>query len=282
AWSYVGSNLRWIIASIGRPTDNFQGNFINLGIASQAQRYIALNTRIFTATVGILAICGIVRRLRHRYYDVPAVLLMGAPLLMLAGNAYGGEILFRLYYFALPCLVFFIAALLFPSQAVVTLRRNVAASFLLCLCLFAGFLLPYYGRESQNYESDEELAATQYVYDHAPAGALLGNVAEPLLYHDYEDYSYLTLTDLPREERLQIVTDPADQLAMRMRRSQPPTAYFTITRNQRAFVTATGELPAGSLERIDEALLHSPDFTVVFRNRDAIVFSLILNTGGSS
>ena len=50
-------------------------------------------------------------------------------------------------------------------------------------------------------------------------------------------------------------------------------AYLIITRSQIAEMEALGELPPGSLEQIGRALLASPEFDVLVRNRDAIVFT---------
>ena len=57
-------------------------------------------------------------------------------------------------------------------------------------------------------------------------------------------------------------------------------AYLIITRSQIAEMEALGELPPQSLERIQRALLASPEFDVLVRNRDAIVFTRP-GTGGS-
>jgi hypothetical protein len=276
AWSYVGSNLRWILESIGKPTDNLQSNFISLGNVSQAQRYIASDTRFFTAAVGLLAVCGFIRRIRNGYLDTVGILLIGAPLLMLGGSAYGGEILFRLYFFALPFFAFFIAAWIYPSQTLVTSRYSMILAIVLSLCLFAGFLLPYYGKERSNYFTNEEFAASQYLYDNAPPGALWADAARewPLLYRNYEIYSYVSIDDLPAAQRARILNDPANELAALLGEYNAPAAYFIITRSQRSFTESTGRLPRGTLDRIEEQLLQSDKFRVFFVDRDAIIFSL--------
>ena len=58
-------------------------------------------------------------------------------------------------------------------------------------------------------------------------------------------------------------------------------AYMIITRSQIAEQDALGELPPESLQKIERALLASPEFDVLVRNRDAIVFTRADSGGGS-
>jgi hypothetical protein len=51
-------------------------------------------------------------------------------------------------------------------------------------------------------------------------------------------------------------------------------AYLLITRSQKAESEMTGVLPAGTLEMVEQTLLQSPQFDVVFSNGDATIFTL--------
>ena len=50
--------------------------------------------------------------------------------------------------------------------------------------------------------------------------------------------------------------------------------YLLITRSQKANIDALGIMPAGSLDRIENALMVSGKFKVVYGNADAKIFIL--------
>jgi hypothetical protein len=114
AAGFMGENLRSVISSIGELRSNVAEGLINLELASTGQVIVAIMGRGLTLLVMLLAGLGIFRRMRNGYLDLSAILLAVAPFLLLLGNAYGGEILFRVYLFSLPWLVFFIAGLIYP------------------------------------------------------------------------------------------------------------------------------------------------------------------------
>ncbi len=206
-----------------------------------------------------------------------AVLLIGAPGLMLGGSAYAGEILFRLYFFALPFLVFFIAACIYPSRTLVTSRRRTVLAFVLSMCLLGGFLLPYYGHEGNNYITKEEFEAAQYLHNVAPPGTLLVDGSPDWLqvaYRNYEDYSYYSLGALPAADRIRMVDDPVNELINIMQKGQYSDMYITLTRSQKSYADSLGLLPHGGLHRIQQQLSQSNKFQVVFVNQDAIIFTL--------
>jgi hypothetical protein len=51
-------------------------------------------------------------------------------------------------------------------------------------------------------------------------------------------------------------------------------SYLLITRSQKIYIDEVGEMPTGSLDRVQDALLASGKFDVVFSNEDAIIFAL--------
>ena len=48
-----------------------------------------------------------------------------------------------------------------------------------------------------------------------------------------------------------------------------------ITRSQKHLVDTSGEMPPGSLDRVEQTLRRSPDFRVAYANPDATVFVLV-------
>jgi len=71
-----------------------------------------------------------------------------------------------------------------------------------------------------------------------------------------------------------VINHPVETLSRWMRNSKYSEAYLIITRSMKAEVDAIGELPKGSLEKIEQALLGSGDFSLVFQNSEAEVCAL--------
>lgn len=101
--------------TIGRLFSNFDSNIVDISQASPGQVLVNRITLGLTASVGILALLGGIRRLRSGNWDLTAALLVLAPTTVLVATSYGGEIVFRVYLFSLPSMAFFVAALLYPN-----------------------------------------------------------------------------------------------------------------------------------------------------------------------
>jgi hypothetical protein len=52
------------------------------------------------------------------------------------------------------------------------------------------------------------------------------------------------------------------------------TAYLFLTAAQRAECEQTGLLPAGALQRMDHTLSTAPRFTLLLRDRDAVIYRI--------
>src|SRR5262249_51764198 len=115
--AFVEGNIHWVILSIGRLTNNVESNLVDLSLTSPGQRFVALAGRGLTVALWGMALLGGLRRLYNGFWDLACALLILSPFLMLAGNSYGGEMLFRVYFFSAPFMAFFAAALLYPHLA---------------------------------------------------------------------------------------------------------------------------------------------------------------------
>ncbi len=273
ATAYLDGNLSTIFGTIGSLLGNLNGNLVNLHSSSQAQVLIAFMDRGLTAFMVGLALLGILTRLRHDTWDVPAVLLMLSPMPMLAANAYGGEILFRVYYFALPFLAFFAAAMFYPR---ISSNQSFSAAIVIyiSLIMLAGFVFAYYGKENMNYFPPQEVAASEYLHQIAPPGSLImdGTTSWPFLYENYEEYNYLSISNFDNKGLKNLLNDPVDGIAKIM--SNYSSAYLVFNHTQFADENLTYVLPPGTLEHIQALLMTSPRFKVIYQNQDAIVFTL--------
>lgn len=270
-------NIAGVIQSIGRLFDNIGANLIDLSLASPGQKLIAMMSRGLTAAVAVLALVGGIRRLRQGYWDLSFILLTIAPFPLIAGNSYGGEMLFRIYFFTLPFMTFFAAALLYPSPASGTSGWTVALTMLLSITLLVGFCFAYYGKERMFYFSQNEVDAAQYLYNTAPNGSLIvdGTVNYPWAFKNYEEYTYLSLNEMSPTDLASLSQDPIGVLNRWMNDRSYSAAYLIITRSQKANVEMLGLLPPGLLDRIEQSLVHSAKFKLIYSNRDAKIFKLV-------
>jgi hypothetical protein len=205
----------------------------------------------------------------------PIVLLGLAPLPLLAANDYGGEIVFRIYLFALPATAFLGAAVLWRSRG----RPRVQAVVfpLALLAMLAGFMFGYYGKERMNYFSPDEVAASNYLFANAPRGSvIIGATSEyPGLFTEYEHYvNESWLGNLTPGEQVEVDADPVSSLVSLMRDSDGRPAYFLLTRSQEAEIELSGLVTPAALTQIEQIAGNVPELTVIYQNPDAAIMVL--------
>jgi hypothetical protein len=290
AVAFLNGNLYWIVQSIGHAEANSSSNLVNSSRVSPGLQFVSLMGRALTALVWGLALLGLVRRLRKGYLDLSCTLLAIAPVPMLASNSYGGEMLFRVYFFGLPFMVFFVASFLYPSPAAGTARRTIAVTALISGALLVCLCFAYYGKERMYYFTKDEVTAAEYLYTAAPSRSLLidGTWNYPWAFHNYERYTYQSLafehnlsTGISQKQQQALLGHPAAVVAQMMGVKGYRAAYLIITRSQKADVDESGWLPLGSLDRIERALKQSSRFKVVLANHDATIFTLANTRQGS-
>jgi len=273
AMTFLRQNLYWIIASIGHPDQNTQSSFVDLTHATLDQQVVSFAARGLTAGMGLLALVG---WLRLRHYGLPRrvpALLSVSPVVLLFANSYSGEMLFRVYLFALPFLALLAAGTIYPTRSQRAGRVVVPTVFAVLLAAF--FCLAYYGKERANYFTPDEVAASTWLYDHAPSGSLVvaPNAAFPWAFTHYETYDYTFLERLPTAERVSIASSPLPILEQTLRKRHGP-AFVVLTRSQNDYARYTGVLPNNAMAAIAAALQRDSDIRVAFHNRDATIFEM--------
>ncbi|MGN6754316.1 MAG: glycosyltransferase family 2 protein [Intrasporangium sp.] len=269
--TFLDQNLYWIIESIGHPGANAQAGLVDLSRTSTDQRLVSYADRGLTAGLVVLAGLGWIRLRRAGAPRRGAALLAISALPLLGANSYGGEMIFRVYLFALPFLALLTAGMVYPRA--VGRRLSAAVPVALALVLVAPFCLAYYGKERSNYFNPQEVAASEWLYSHAPAGSLLvgADAQQPWGFTHYADYDYLFLENLPIRQREALTRSPMAQIDQQTKR-HPGAIYVMLSRSQAVYARYTGVLPAASLTALTSALEHDPFFHVAYRNPDAVIF----------
>ena len=276
AWPWLSQNVADIESGFGKLGANASSGFISLSTASKGQVLVAEVDRIYSATVWVLAVIGFGRRFRTRN-ELALPLLALTPIPMLFTSDYDGEMLFRVYLFGLPFVAFYVAAAFFPRRTAGRSWWTRLALPLTVLLLVPGFAFSYYGKEEGNYFSPGEVEAAKLVYGIAPTGSLIVGATSdfPWGFINYEMYDYERFAlESPRVRR-QVLADPVGALSDAMSLEKHHHAYLVLTRAQRFDVEMTGILPPGGFDRIEQAVLRSPDFVVLYRSPDALVITLV-------
>ena len=283
ASSYVTVGLREVIASFGLPEQNVEANLIDVSQFGPGVRLVSAMARGVTAAVGLIAVLGWLRRLRRGVLDPGMTLLWLAPLGLLAVSGYGGEVLFRVYFFALPAMAFFVAALCYPAPEAGRGRRGALLPILLTAALATGSLFAYYGHERTNYFRPGEVAAADFLAETAPSGSLVIEASSnyPSRHRRYEQFTYVPLVAWARgnaEESRNAYT-LADIEEM-MADPRYPAAFLIVSRSQIEGLSLPGQASVEDLLRQVEA---SDDFAPLLANGDATVYGLAeRGPGGAS
>ena len=195
--------------------------------------------------------------------------------------------LLRVFLLSLPFCALFLAGLLSPpgSSSVSTAARGVIA-LTVTIALTAGFLVSRYGNETIDVFTRQEVDAVAHLYRIAPRGSLLlaGDANLPWKYREYGGYEYKTLGEY--ELDFSGPNELAHGVARILESSGGREGYFIVTRSQRETVRLLG-VPSPSksgsadgsdgvtwLQYLEQAVQDSPEFEVLFENRDGTIFTL--------
>lgn len=238
-------------------------------VVGSPEHLLVVRLRLLTTgCLGLLAIFGAWRAFRARYVSLPAALLAAAPVPVFMAQSYGGEMLLRIVFFALPFVSFFAACAFRPLPASKLSRLQAAALVLTAGILLQAFLVTRLGNERQDYVSPLEAEAAVKLYDLAPPGSQIVLIASaPTKYRDVEAHDYYDLSE--RELR----GPAAITMTAFLRKRQRP-AFFLITRGEKAYVDMSMGVPSGTLDRLQNTLDQSSDWHVLYRNSEAEILFL--------
>lgn len=267
---YVSSNLHQFLGALVQPDANVVSGLAQLGTAAPGQVEVSWVDRGLSAAVFLLAAVAFLTRRWTRRTGLP--LLVVAPLPLLVANAYGGEMIFRAYLFALPAAALLVAALFFPWDRRPLLRVLVVTPVL--LALLGGLLFGYYGKEAANYFTKDEVLAGRFVTSTRP-GSLIVSVtsAVPGLDTHYDKHPHVQLDEQELSDRQRLARNPLAGLEPFLAHSTAAKpAYIVLSRAQAAECYLNGTLPADTVQRLESQIAKARGFTTVYRNKDAVVY----------
>jgi len=268
AQAYLVGHLNDISGDLGQVNNIITADVTARVVGSPEHIFIGAMRVVMTVAIWGLAFIGAVFRLRRGYRDVSYILLAIAPFSLIVANSYGGEMLLRIYLFSLPLMVFFAAALFYITSASGRSRKMTAAVAVVSLVLLGGFLFTRYGNERMDYMTYAEVDGVRYLYSIAPVNSLFieGWDNDPMQLQDLEKYNDVTLAGISANA---ITAQDVNAIVQFIQGQRHSDAYLIITRSQKAAAELSSGLPPEAFDRLENALLRSRKFILVYSNPDA-------------
>ncbi len=276
---WLVQNSSQLLEGLGLPWANTSAHLIGEAQVPPDQVLAEWAARLLSAVVVVLAGIGFLRYRKYHYprartfwLSIPILAVAGLP--SVAANSYGGEIIFRVFLFAVPFLAVAGGAAFFPHPRIGRPAWAGPALAAVLLALVAGFSLANYGSEEMNYFSPREVAAASWLYRTAPRGAQViaatSNFPWAFVHYNWYSYTFLDTPSLGRD----VLRAPVKAMARLMEPGHGPGSYLILTRSQAAEIYLTAEWPPGAFSRLTRALQESSRFRVVYHNADALILQL--------
>jgi hypothetical protein len=266
--SYLAGHTAHVTAPVGSLGDNIHANLTGRFRGSAEHRFINYLRIVMTVVLWGLALLGAIRRLRKGYSDLIYVLLAIAPFPLLALQAYGGELLMRLYLFALPFVVFFAAAFFYTTPAAGHSWLTTVLVGLVSAALVGGFFFTRYGNERMNYFTANEINGVRYLYSVAEPGSqlLAARGVVPWKFQDYTTYRYVTIESIDQLD--------VDTITHLMKNKRYLASYLILTRSQQASAELYDGWSPDLWQHFARDLADSGELQVLYSNEDAAIFTL--------
>lgn len=271
---FLKANLAGELDQLGRTVEGVAERLVDTRDVTIGTASVVWVGRALSAGVAVVGGLGGLRRLMWGKRDGVVFVLMCAPVLILGVTSYGGEAIFRIYFFCLPFFAFFCAAFFFPNARYAPGIKTFVCFGLLSLLFSIGFLFANNGKDRQYRFSQDEVEAAVWLYSHDTPSTLLVEVSRnyPSQFMNYEDFFYLPISEEPEASRNEFLLNPGKTLGDWFSDTKWNDGYVIVTRSQLAHVEVSGILSADSLEKLVSDLLASPDLVQVYENQDVRIF----------
>jgi hypothetical protein len=233
----------------------------------------------YTGLIGLAAAVGWLRTLSTKRARRSMTVLAAVPVSMLFLQPYGGEMILRVFFFALPFLAYYVAAAL-PIDRVRPL--SAVALGLVVVMAVVTFHIARYGNSRLDIFSDAEQAGIAELYETAQPGSLILAAVDNLPWKDrgYELFDHETI-----DRRVTATLDPLivrDAVVALMFSDRTRPAYFVATRSQQTYVELLGGLPPDSIAITEELLRTDPSIEVIVDEPTIRIYELPATGGQGS
>jgi hypothetical protein len=263
---FLAGNLAGLLEAPLAPAQAASANVGQRLTGSAGHLFVVRARLAYTVLLWGLAAFGALRRYRWGNLDLEAIALAGVPFGLILLQAYGGEMLLRIYLFSLPFVSFLVAGLFFPSPARPFTPAATRTLSAVLAVLLIGLIITKHGNERAEYISADELAAIDRLYATAPVGSTIGAINEnsPSRYRLFEQYRYVTIQGAFLAMKVDAIRDALN--------GPDGCGFLFVTHSQEAAAELFSRVPASLWQRAETALIESGDFVPVYANRDATIY----------
>ena len=266
--TYLAGHVEGILADLGQAEQIAASTIVARVRGSADHQSIVVFRLVFSLAVWLLAAAGAVLRLRAGQLDLAVLLLAAAPFGLLGLQAYGGEMLLRVYLFSLPFVALLVAAAFYRSPRARPLRHG----FILLATVFvlmSGFMVARYGNARVDVMTGAERDAAEALYRLAPPDSLIAVASNstPLRHTNWEQYRY----GIVREA---LLSGDVDDVVASLAARDVAERHLFLTRSQSAILEIFRGIEQVRWDEILDDLRSAPEFERVYENADAIVFRL--------
>jgi hypothetical protein len=279
-WVSWGAESYWVghfgvlTGGVGAVGSNVQSGLTDRIHGADLQRSIVLALRIgFTGIVFAAALTSAYSQWRDRRTPwLPAALLL-APIPVVALQAYGGELLLRLFLFSVPFASILIAGWWDEDRLAGRLsarrfrRSRVALVVVACLATPPLFIVARYGNESYEQTFPGDLAVVDQFYRVVPHHSLvlLPGTSSPYRVGPFSEYRWVVSIPLYRQPR---------RVPHLLAQAGVTDAYVLVTRSSIAEAHYADSAPTNWARLLDETLRDTPGVTIVARSGPAVLYHL--------
>ncbi|MGD0698886.1 MAG: hypothetical protein ABSA02_03275 [Trebonia sp.] len=226
----------------------------------------------------ILYLPAVVSILRHRralgQVAIPAILAF-TPILVVFGQDYGGEAIYRVYMFSAAWCTILIANSLVQIRATVWRRVLVSCTWVVTVLL--GMQGNYASLSVDGFTS-QDLSASLWLYAHTPSGSmfvLAANDFPTLEAPDYRFFNSLIIPDFPTEPGMAWLTDANVAAVDKWIASFHYTnTYVIFSRRENAYAVYYDD-PVG-MAKMEKDVAHAPGWTAVYHNSDVMIYRVMV------
>jgi hypothetical protein len=194
-----------------------------------------------------------------------AAVLMLTPLVVITGQAYGGEAGLRAFLFSLPGAICLAALALAPA---LKFTRIVVTAVVIAL-LVPGFLIARWGNELSEEELPGEIEAIRVLYARAETGSTIMSITPEVAWEFEAVGRYRYAPNNLDEFAFGRVASIVAQI------KNPRGGYVVITRSQIVYAEQAYGLPDNWGTTVAKRLIRSHQFRLIYRNPTSSIYQYV-------